>query len=89
MREQQPHQLDSAERPDVTVVVPMHNELENLPGTLDRITAELKQTGYTFEIVAVDDGSTYTTRNRLETMAKSDPRVRVESYPGKEPSRDG
>jgi len=81
MRETQHNHTHSDTRPDVSVVVPMHNELENLPGTLDRIAEAVSQTGQTYEIVAVDDGSTDTTRSRLETMAKADPRIRVVSYP--------
>lgn len=68
-------------RPDVSVVVPMHNEIENLPGTLDRIAASMAGAGQSYEIVAVDDGSTDTTRSRLETMARADPRLKVVSYP--------
>jgi dolichol-phosphate mannosyltransferase len=71
----------SSVRPDVSVVVPMHNETENLPGTIDRIVAAVAEIGRTFEIVAVDDGSTDTTAQRLQTMAREDPRLRVESYP--------
>jgi glycosyltransferase involved in cell wall biosynthesis len=67
--------------PEVTVVVPMHNEIENLPGTLERIASAAEDTGHTFEVVAVDDGSTDTTLNRLRTMAEADSRLRVESYP--------
>lgn len=81
MRRESHNHAPEPVRPDVSVVVPMHNEFENLPGTLDRIAEAVRQTGQTYEIVAVDDGSTDTTRNRLETMAKEDPRIRVVSYP--------
>ena len=67
-------------RPDVSIVVPMHNEMENLPGTIDRIVDAMLVTGHTFEIVAVDDGSTDTTRKRLEEMAAEDGRLSVVSY---------
>jgi len=67
--------------PEISVVVPMHNEMENLPGTLERIAAAVASTGRAFEIVTVDDGSTDTTCRRLETMAADDPHLRVVSYP--------
>jgi glycosyltransferase involved in cell wall biosynthesis len=73
--------IDANRHPDVSVVVPMHNETENLPGTIDRIVAAVEKAGRTFEIIAVDDGSTDTTAQRLQTMASEDPRLRVESYP--------
>lgn len=68
-------------RPEISVVVPMHNEVENLPGTIDRIRDAMAVLGQTFEIVAVDDGSTDATRQRLEVLGQEDPRVRVVSYP--------
>lgn len=59
----------------------MHNELDNLPSTVDRIASLLQQSGRSFEIVAVDDGSTDSTRSRLESMAQAEPRLRVVTYP--------
>jgi glycosyltransferase involved in cell wall biosynthesis len=58
----------------------MHNELDNLPSTIDRIAATLETTGQSFEIVAVDDGSTDSTCARLQSMAESDRRLRVVTY---------
>jgi dolichol-phosphate mannosyltransferase len=73
-------QHESAEVPEVSVVVPMHNEIENLPATVDRIARALAETHSTFEIIAVDDGSTDATRKRLEAMAAGDHWLRVVSY---------
>ncbi len=67
-------------RPDVSIVVPMHNEMENLPGTVERIAASIGDTTPSFEIVAVDDGSTDTTAKRLHDMAQTMPWLRVVSY---------
>lgn len=64
----------------MSVVVPMHNELDNLPSTIDRIAATLDTTGQMFEIVAVDDGSTDSTSSRLQSMAQTDRRLRVVTY---------
>ena len=66
--------------PEISVVVPMHNELDNLPSTVDRISSILAGTSRSFEIVAVDDGSTDSTRSRLESIAQSDPRLQVVTY---------
>lgn len=60
--------------------MPMHNELDNLPSTVDRIAGTLEATHCTFEIVAVDDGSTDATSARLQSMAQSDRRLRVVTY---------
>src|SRR5947209_1124710 len=43
---------------DVTVVLPVFNELGHLQEELDRITAALGASPYTWEIIVVDDGST-------------------------------
>lgn len=68
-------------RPDVSIVVPMHNEMENLPGTIERIANSIGETTASFEIVAVDDGSTDTTASRLHDMARTMRWLRVVSYP--------
>jgi len=42
---------------EISVVVPMFNEADNLPGVLLNIAHELRPLGRSFEIIAVDDGS--------------------------------
>ncbi len=56
-------------RPAFSVVVPMYNEADNLPGTLFTIADALKPLGRPFEIVAVDDGSTDNTEEILREQA--------------------
>ncbi|HUU45503.1 MAG TPA: glycosyltransferase, partial [Acidobacteriota bacterium] len=67
--------------PDVTVVVPMHNEADNLPDVVLRIAAAIVDTGHTFELVAVDDGSSDGTKTYLEAIARAQAWLRVVSYP--------
>ena len=43
---------------DVSVVVPVLNEEESLPHLYQRLTAALAESGYSYEIILVDDGST-------------------------------
>ncbi len=45
-------------RMDISVIVPIYNEVENLPPLIAEIEEALGPTGKTFEIIAVDDGST-------------------------------
>lgn len=54
--------------PDLSVVFPVFNEEENIPILLREIRAALDATGLSYEIVAVDDGST---DRSLETLRKS------------------
>ena len=62
-----------APRPDVSVVVPIYNEEENLPDLVARIGQALAAQPLSFELLAVDDGSTDGSRARLRALA-ADPR---------------
>ena len=42
---------------DISVVLPIYDELDNIVPLLDEIDAALEPTGKTYEIIAVDDGS--------------------------------
>ena len=43
---------------DLSIVVPIYNEAESIPVLLDAITQSVSQTGLSYEIICVDDGST-------------------------------
>lgn len=43
--------------PDVSVVVPVHNEVESLPHLLSAISSTLIESNLSYEIICVDDGS--------------------------------
>jgi glycosyltransferase involved in cell wall biosynthesis len=59
--------LDSANssRIDVSVVLPVYNEIEHLDTELNRIRAAFEQSPYSYEIVVVDDASTDGSSERL------------------------
>jgi dolichol-phosphate mannosyltransferase len=59
----------------VSVVLPIHNERENLAPLLAEIRRALK--GIAHEIVAVDDGSTDDSLGELERLAGAGPGVRI------------
>lgn len=65
---------------DVSVVIPMHNESANLPTTIEQIQAELNRAGHTFQIIAVDDGSTDDTSRKLHQIAATHNWLKVISY---------
>lgn len=58
---------DAAAAPAVSVVIPAHNEAENLASLLPEITAVLRAIPH--EIVVVDDASTDTTPQVLRSLA--------------------
>ena len=63
-------------QPDLSVVFPVYNEEENIPLLLREIQAAV-QGKWTYEIVAVDDGSTDRSRAVLHEMRAEYPTLRV------------
>jgi dolichol-phosphate mannosyltransferase len=63
--------------PDLSVVFPVYNEEENIPILLGEIAAALEGRGWTYEIVAVDDGSTDRSLEVLRESRKQYPMLRV------------
>jgi glycosyltransferase involved in cell wall biosynthesis len=61
----------------VSVVVPIHNEEENLPHLHQELTAALGRLGKPYEIVLVDDGSRDGSARIMEGIAARDPRVKL------------
>ncbi|AFY56604.1 glycosyl transferase [Rivularia sp. PCC 7116] len=43
---------------DVSVVVPVHNEVESLPHLIEEISSTLIESNLSYEIICIDDGST-------------------------------
>ncbi len=63
--------------PKYSIVVPFHNEEENVTMLYDRLKGVMEQVGDPFEIVFVDDGSNDRTCRMLEEIAAVDSRVLV------------
>jgi glycosyltransferase involved in cell wall biosynthesis len=64
-------------QPDLSVVFPVYNEEENLPILLREIAAALDGKGWTYEIVAVDDGSSDRSLEVLRELRAQHPTLRV------------
>jgi len=54
----------------VSVVLPAYNEVNQLEGAVTKISQALKETGYAYEIVIAEDGSTDGTAERAEELAQ-------------------
>jgi len=63
--------------PKYSIVVPFHNEEENITAMYDRLKAVMEHVGDSFELVLVDDGSTDHSYKLLEEIAAVDSRVLV------------
>jgi dolichol-phosphate mannosyltransferase len=68
---------DTTMTPDLSVVFPVYNEEENVPILLREIAAALDGKGWTYEIVAVDDGSTDRSLEVLHQSRAQHPTLRV------------
>jgi glycosyltransferase involved in cell wall biosynthesis len=67
----------AADPVELSVVVPVYNELDNLEPLLRRVRDTLEPLGLGWELVAVDDGSTDGSGDRLDELASSEARLRV------------
>ena len=61
----------------ISVVMPVYNESLVLPELFDAVRAALQQSGVAWEVVFVDDGSTDSSPEVLDTLAVGDQRVKV------------
>jgi len=69
-------QSDKHNPPDLSVVVPVHNEADNIRPLVDEIVAALKD-GPAFEMVFVNDGSADTSSDVMAAVAREIPNFRA------------
>jgi len=62
---------------DLSVVIPVYNEEENLPHLWPELRSVLEPLGLTFEVVFVDDGSRDRSAELIRGFRDVDPRVRL------------
>ncbi len=62
---------------DMSLVIPLYNEEENVQPLYEAIDAVVRYMGKRYEIIFVDDGSSDETFPRLKQIAESDPAVKV------------
>jgi len=65
---------------NISVIVPLLNEEENIEVLYRELTDQLRELGQEFEIIFVDDGSTDQTFEILSKIQKDDSRVKVISF---------
>ncbi len=62
---------------DVSIVVPIYNEEENIPALYEKVSHALNASGLEYELILVDDGSSDRSYLLLHDLAMKDTRVRV------------
>src|SRR5260370_28665192 len=68
---------DHTAKPTVSIVVPIHNEEDNITELYARLHSGMEDVDWEYQFVFVDDGSTDLTYKRLRDLAAIDPRVAV------------
>jgi len=64
-------------KPQLSIVVPMYNESANIGSFYERVTRVLEGTGYSYEIICVNDGSRDNTLELLKELRRKDTRVKI------------
>ncbi|MFC7327504.1 glycosyltransferase family 2 protein [Marinactinospora rubrisoli] len=72
--------VTSDDAPYVTIVLPCYNEQDHVVTEVERICAAMDGSGYSYELLAVDDASTDETLLRLRDAEPRFPRLRVMSF---------
>ncbi len=82
MQKLQPQEppLPGAERPRISVIVPLYNEQESVRPLYAAIVQSLGQLGCSFEMVFVDDGSRDDTVKIADEIARIDARLRIVKF---------
>jgi len=63
--------------PEISVVIPLYNEVENVDDLCRQLKTALEPLGRPYEVLLVDDGSKDGTGKRALELAKGDPTLRV------------
>ena len=63
--------------PEISVVIPLRDEEENVVPLHGELTDVLDQIGVSYEVILVDDGSADRTFDRLAEIQRRDPKVRL------------
>ena len=70
---------------DLSLVIPVYNEEDNLAALAAEIRAALDDTGLDYEVLFIDDGSRDGSFACLQALAAADPRRRPAERPGRHP----
>lgn len=63
--------------PDLTLIIPLHNEEDNILPLYGNLSDQLHLVGRTYEIILVDDGSTDTSLAKILGIQAQDPHIKI------------
>jgi glycosyltransferase involved in cell wall biosynthesis len=63
--------------PELSIVIPVRNESENIPELYRQLTTTLERFGRSYELLVIEDGSTDDSFERLAAIQATDDRLRV------------
>jgi len=66
--------------PEISVIIPVFNEVENINLLYEKLVSSLSQLGRTWEAVFIDDGSTDNSYEALRKVAAADQRIHVVKF---------
>ncbi|MBI3506480.1 MAG: glycosyltransferase family 2 protein [Proteobacteria bacterium] len=69
--------MSEKEPTDVSIIIPIYNEEDNVVPLFERLFAVLDTRSWRSEIVAVNDGSSDRTAERLDAIAGANPRLKI------------
>lgn len=61
----------------MSLVLPIYNEAESIPELFERISETMLELGFSYEVIAVNDGSTDITAEELNKIAQKSSKVKV------------
>ncbi|TET50328.1 MAG: glycosyltransferase, partial [Anaerolineales bacterium] len=65
---------------ELSVVLPIYNEAESLPAVIREVSGVLRDMGRSYEIVAIDDGSSDDSVAVLERLQEQEPALRIVEF---------
>ena len=65
---------------DLSVVIPVYNEEDNIPPLYDELSAALNELGLSYEVIVIDDGSKDGSFKRLKAIHEKDNRWQIISF---------
>ena len=69
--------MDGSKKVEISAVIPVFNEEENLPVLIPKVMEVFNQLSKVYEVILVDDGSSDNSRKILREMAIQYPTLRV------------